>query len=91
MVRICATLVLAALFSGCATAPKASSLCRDLGCIEQDSVGAAAPIGAKLEVSMCVHQHGAMNTHRFVKVESGWRLVFYETVRSEKCGPQDGA
>ena len=90
MIRICSMLVLAALFAGCATAPKVSSLCRTIGCIEPKA-GDAAPVGAKLEFSQCVHRHGAMHTHKYVKVDSGWSLVFYESTVSEKCGAEKGA
>jgi hypothetical protein len=90
MIRLCLVLVLAALFAGCATAPKVSSLCRAIGCIEPDAED-AAPVGAKLEFSQCAQGHGAMNTYKYLKAESGWSLVFYESVVSEKCGSMDGA
>ena len=90
MIRTCAALVLATLVAGCVTPPKASSVCRVPGCIQPDAED-TAPIGAKLEFSQCALQQGALNTFKYVKVESGWRLVFYESVVSGKCRAGDGS
>ena len=90
MVRSCLGLLLAALLTGCATAPRAAALCSTLGCIEPN-VGTLARVGAELELSQCADRYSAMNTYKYVKVAAGWSLVFYETVQSAQCGTRDGA
>ena len=93
MARSFLVLAMTMLFAGCATAPSApadSTRCKNLGCIER-SPETAAPVGAKLELSTCANQNSAMNTYKYVKAESGWRLVFFGSVLSKECGAQDGA
>jgi len=90
MIRIFQVCVLAVMSTGCATTPVSSSLCRTLGCIEPDA-GIEAPMGARLEFSKCHYRNSAIDTYKYVRVESGWSLVFYESALSEKCRTGNGA
>lgn len=90
MIRFFLVFVLTVMSAGCATTPLSSSLCTTLGCIEPDA-GSEAPIGAGLEFSQCNSRNSAMDTYKYVRVESGWNLVFYETALSAKCGTGNGA
>ena len=79
---------LAVLSAGCATTPSASLSCKTLGCIERGAAS-SAPVGATLEFSKC--NRSAWDSFKYIKVESGWSLVAYETVESAKCGSNSGA
>jgi hypothetical protein len=90
MIRSSQQIVWASLFTvftaGATTAP----ICKVPGCIEPNPA-VNAPIGATLAYSRCGDEGNALNTYKYVRIESGWQLVSYVSERSKDCGPKDGA
>ena len=63
--------------------------CPGIDCIEPE-LEDHIPVGAELSFSQCREADGAHFSYRFVKEESGWKLVSRKAELRGRCGAEAG-